>query len=153
MIERERFVSAWTHLEQRFGAQPGASSYLEYLNSQGMETEDFLASATSLWATSRFFPRPADFLRVESARGWKALLTAARKGRPADVEAFNAMRAAVPDRAWLAMEALGGLDSIRSAKDLVFLHREYLGAYEQQLMDDSAVPRLPAGGPRALALT
>ena len=79
MIDRRKFTAWWQRLEARFGKTEGADAYLIYLESQGMITEAFEAAAAAVWATSRFFPRPADFLLVEAGSAWAAVLEHAPK--------------------------------------------------------------------------
>lgn len=141
MIDREVFAQVWGRLCRRFNREPDAAElqdYLEYLDASGLTTEAFVAAAEAAWATREFFPRPADFLGAESGTGWRALLKMAKEvHRAPDLEAWKLLRATVPDRSWEAISALGGLDVIRQTKDLVFLRREYLNAYEAQVQAEA----------------
>ena len=130
MIERRKFVTWWKRLEERFGETPGADAYLAYLESQGLETHDFEAAAAAVWATSRFFPRPADFLLVEAGRAWVVVLKNLPSLQSPDEQAWDAAKRRIPARAWDALASLGGASALLKARDITRVRRDFLDAYE-----------------------
>jgi hypothetical protein len=139
MIDREAFAQVWARLCRRFNreADPAeVQDYLDYLDASGVTTEAFVAASEAAWATREFFPRPADFLAGESVRGWRALQAMAGLGQY-EPEKIKAARDAVPIRAWKAIQAIGGIDAIREARDVSYVRREFLSAYEAQVQEEA----------------
>lgn len=160
MIDRDVFAEVWARLCRRFNRESDMAElqdYLAYLDASGLSTAEFVAAADAAWATREFFPRPADFLAGEGVRGWRALLDLCAISPHAEIDADgedrNARarieaRKAVPDRAWKAIQAIGGTDMIRNAKDLSYVRREYLSAFEAQVQEDAmGYARLPQRQP------
>jgi hypothetical protein len=155
MIDRRKFAAWWQRLEARFGKTEGADAYLLYLESQGIDTTAFERAAAAVWATSRFFPRPADFLLVEAGAAWVAVL----KNAPALVPpltgkiAWDQARASIPDRAFDALTSIGGPTALRDAHDMARFRRDFLEAYELAVIHDArGAFELGAGGkPLAIA--
>lgn len=78
MIDRQAFHRAWEHICARFGRDPDPrqeAAYFEFLSAQ-MDTEEFTAAARAVWATAKWFPRPADFLFLASTTDWRHVLAA-----------------------------------------------------------------------------
>lgn len=139
MIDSAVFAATWDRLCRRFGRKVDPdelSDYLDYLDASGLTTEEFVAAADAAWATREFFPRPADFLAGESLTGWRALCELASTNQY-EPEKIKAARAKVPARAWKALQAIGGTDMIREARDLSYVRREYLHAYEAQVQEEA----------------
>lgn len=155
MIDRRRFAAWWQRLEGRLGKADGADAYLLYLESQGMETEAFEAAASAVWATSRFFPRPADFLLVEAGSAWDTVRIVAPELLRlfGDAEAWRAIRQKIPDRAWRALSSLGGPTALRDSTDLVRFRREFLDAYELAVIDSARGSLEIGAGGKLLAIT
>lgn len=140
MIDAEVFASVWEKLCRRFNNREinreESLDYLAYLNASGLTTEAFVSAAEAAWATREFFPRPADFLAAESLTGWRALRELAGCGQY-EPDKILAARAKVPARAWKAIQAVGGTDMIRDARDLSYVRREFLHAYEAQVQEEA----------------
>jgi hypothetical protein len=139
MIDRDVFAEVWAKLCRRFGRKVDPaeiSDYLGYLDGSGLTTEAFVAAAEAVWATREFFPRPADFLAGESLTGWRALCELATTNQY-EPEKIIAARSKVPPRAFKALTAIGGTDLIREARDLSYVRREYLSAYEAQVQEEA----------------
>lgn len=156
MIDKHTFAAWWQRLEARFGETQGADAYLAYLESQGLETQDFASAAASVWATSRFFPRPADFLLVQAGAAWAAVLKHAASLVPpvSSREAWDDARAAIPERAFKALGTIGGPVALRECSDLARFRRDFLDAFERAVIEDARGSfQLPtARTPRAKAL-
>lgn len=155
MISPETFVTEWAALEERFRVETSTAMmerYREYLNPR-MSDEEFRAAARQVFATNRFFPRPADFLLVESVEQWRLL--------QARVDAFNPphggddWRPGLSARAVQAVRDLGGILAVKEAinRDGPRFRDRWEQAYESVLVADAGValgagddqPRLPAG--------
>lgn len=139
MIDRDVFAEVWARLCRRFGrkVEPAEiSDYLAYLDVCGLTTEAFVAAAEAAWATREFFPRPADFLAGESLTGWRALQALAGVGQY-EPDKIKAARAAVPMRAWRAIQSIGGVDAIREARDIGYVRRDFLNAYEAAVQEEA----------------
>lgn len=165
MIDPDVFAKVWDRLCRRFNRKHDPlelADYLDYLDGSGLSTEEFVAAADAAWATREFFPRPADFLAGEGIRGWKALLELCEisphaeyddDGEDRNARARLNARKAIPARAWRAIQAIGGTDMIRNARDLSYVRREYLNAYEAQVQEDAmGSARLPEGKPTPASL-
>jgi hypothetical protein len=147
VIDRHKFTAWWQRLEARFGKTEGADAYLLYLESQEVGTEAFEAAAAAVWATSRFFPRPADFLLVQAGSAWVSVLEHAPKLVPPvpSKTVWDEARAAIPDRAFKALGTIGGPVALREASDLARFRRDFLDAYELAVIQDArGAFRLPA---------
>lgn len=138
-IDREVFAAVWERLCRRFNRDVNhdeSLDYLTYLDASGLDTEAFMQAAEAAWATREFFPRPADFLAGESLRGWRALRELAGTSQY-EPDKLKAARAAIPKRAWQAIQAIGGVDAIREARDVSYVRREFLSAYEAQVQEEA----------------
>lgn len=139
MIDPNTFALIWERLCRRFGRDVNleeSADYLTYLDACDLTTEAFVAAADAAWATREFFPRPADFLAGESLTGWRALQALASAGQY-EPEKIRAARANVPPRAWKAIQAIGGVDAIREARDLGYVRRDFLNAYEATVQEEA----------------
>lgn len=140
-IDPGTWFNVWSRLCRRFGRQfsnEEAADYLAYLEARGMTTETALGAAEAVWATREFFPRPADFLAGEATAGWVAILEFAEKWtRHLSGDDARALLAAIPERAKRALDALGGMDVVRNAKDLSRTRRDYFEAFDRALMGES----------------
>ncbi len=154
MIDAERFFVAWTQLCKRFGRkvdEDEAGEYLAFLEDAGLSTDEALAEARGAWATREFFPRPADFLQGQGARGWAAALAWARGWSPTmDARAALALVDAVPSRAKRALDAIGGIDAIRNARDLIRVRTEFFDAFGRVLVEEVTAVALPSAPDRPL---
>lgn len=151
MIDLEKFRGVWAHLCARFNRAPDpqqAVAYHDYLT-ELMDTEEFLAAARAVWATSRFFPRPADFLTVGAGGDWGRLLAAAAAYRQGSAEWLRPWNELSP-RGRAAAAKLGDITTIRAIydRDVVRLRAAFLAAYEEAAVDQ--VLALPAPGAKAL---
>lgn len=141
MIDKEAFKQAWRRLAVRFRQEVGdpksqanadaAAMYYEYLSAL-MDTEAFLQACHAIWATARWFPRPADFLTVRAGEDWPLVLDAAAKYRPPDtawLEPFQALS----ERGRAAVKRMGGIDAVRAQmeRSVAKLREEYHAAYEE----------------------
>lgn len=148
-MKEEVFVPVWQALCQRFDHDVDldeAQAYMDYLDTLGMEEDDFLQAAGRVWATREFFPRPVDFVLAAHA----GLLSQIRK---------SALAWSKHERGWLAMaggkdsmamevvRSLGGMDQAMKLLDRgpdVF-RREVEAHLDQVLMSKDHLPAL--GGP------
>lgn len=137
MIDRETFLWHWKRICRRFGKKfdqqnlTDAEDYLAFLERR-MPTEEFEEAAQAVWATAKWFPRPADFLRVQAGREWRTVLEL--------VAAWDKPTwAGLTTNARLATEAVGGLTSIGAAKDVGRTMTLWLDAYEREVQADAAV--------------
>jgi hypothetical protein len=150
MIDQDVFAEVWGRLCRRFNREVDlaeADDYLAYLDACKLTTEEFVAAADAAWATREFFPRPADFLAGEGLRGWTALRAVAETSQY-EHEKIREARDKVPPRAWRAVQAIGGVTAIRDARDLSYIRREYLQAYEAQVQEEAmGIARLPTEQP------
>lgn len=139
MIDRSVFAEVWGRLCRRFNRSVDSQEiddYVGYLDASGLTTEAFVAASEAAWATREFFPRPADFLAGQSLTGWRALQALAACGQY-EPEKIVAARANVPARAWKAVQAIGGVDAIREARDVSYVRREFMSAYEAQVQEEA----------------
>lgn len=147
MIERETFKATWARLCRRFGQDNDpemASEFFVYL-AQRLDTEGFLAAAQAVWSTSRFFPRPADFLAVRQAADW-ALVQEAIAGFHGPDWPWAAVWKLVSELGREATTAVGGVEGLAqfSANELLHAKREWDRAYEGALVTDAvALPPAP----------
>lgn len=153
MIDKRTFVAWWKRLEDRFGQTPGADAYLGYLDSQGMDSDEFELAASAVWATARFFPRPADFLLVQAGQAWDAVRKNVSDLQTRDEAAWFAARARIPDRAWKVLATLGGPPAVLDTRDLSRVRRDFLDAYELTVAEEAmGALRVEPGGERVVAL-
>ncbi len=134
MIERSEFGRAWKHLCERFGRANDpqqAAAYFGFL-SEAMDNEEFTRAARTLWATARFFPRPADFLVVAANKEWLKVLQAVELYTPPQAEWLEPWRSLTP-RARQACDRLGGIAGMRQIfdKDVLRLKEAWEKSYEQ----------------------
>jgi hypothetical protein len=144
VIDNTEFKRAWTAIVDRFGKEFNpkiAAAYYEFLSPQ-MDTETFLAAARTVWASAKWFPRPADFLTAGVGDEWRRV----------DVWMDPSLTAVERDEKWRALSArtretvkrLGGLDAMRGVKDVLRLKSAFEQTYEQAMA--SEVLALPVGG-------
>lgn len=144
MIDRDEFKNTWAHLCERF-RRPNdtkqSAAYYVFLNEQ-MDTGEFLKAARAIWATSKYFPRPADFLLVSAGNDWRHLLAAIEECKPPEWS-WKKHYDQLSDRARSACEQLGGIHAMRTVfdKDVLRLKSAWERAYEQAAAD--AVLALP----------
>ncbi len=135
MIDKDAFKAAWRRLATRFG-QPvdvdQAAMYHQYL-SELMDTEEFLGACQAVWATARWFPRPADFLTVRAGQEWPLVLECAAGYHPPDWPWTEPWKRLSP-RGRAACQRLGGMEAIREqlARSAIKLREAYLAAYEEE---------------------
>jgi hypothetical protein len=134
MIDRSAFKQAWGHICARFGREHDpkqAAAYFEYLSEQ-METEEFLASARAIWATAKWFPRPADFLTVVVTDEWLKVLACVEDYNPPHGKWYEKWREFEP-RTRSACDQLGGIAGMKAVaeKDVIRLKAAWEQAYEQ----------------------
>lgn len=125
------FLSHWERLARRFNRNLDAScleeanDYYAFL-SERISAEDFLLSATAVWATSKWFPRPADFLSYNAGMEWLVVLSLADKW---DKETWNGLTNA----AKVATESIGGLNSIGGSRDIVKIRNAWFESFERAI--------------------
>ena len=146
MIDPTQFHAAWEGLCTRFGKEPDprqAGAYLRYLSEQ-MTTEQFIQSVRALWATAKWFPRPADFLLIATADDWQIVMRCMDECKPPEWNWSDIWREEMNERARAACLALGGIQSMRPMrdKDIIRLKAAWESAYEQAAA--SAALALPA---------
>lgn len=140
-IPRQLFLEHWKRICRRFGRGfdegnlADAEDYLVFLDGR-LTAEEFVDAARAVWATARWFPRPADFLGVMAGHEWRTVLEVAGNWDP---DAWAELTVA----AKLATEAVGGTAGIREARDVPRLRAAWLDAYEREVKAECAVPRLP----------
>jgi len=147
MIDQAAFIRAWRHLCTRFGRKVDAdeaAEYLDFLDGQ-LDTDSFLAAARVLWATAKWFPRPADFVLVGAAGEWRLVLEAVDRYAPPDT-AWLKPWGALSDRSREACQQLGGLAAMRAVyeRDVLRLKAAWEAAYEQEVGLEAAATLLPA---------
>lgn len=153
MITREVFAKVWASLCARFGRENDArqaAAYLEYLDGQ-LSTEELQVAGRALWATSRFFPRPADFLLVGAAGEWRLVLECMEGHRGPDWP-WSKVWPRLGQRAKDACNALGGVGALRAAfeRDPIRTKEAWEAAYEQATVGDAL--KLPPPAPPARQL-
>lgn len=121
-------------------------AYFEYLGAQ-MDTDGFIAAARVLWATSRFFPRPVDFVLAGTAGEWPTVVRAVEEYTPPRADWLEHWEQ-LSDRSRAACHRLGGLAAMRKAyeRDTLRLKAEWERAYEQEI--SAEVLALPSPGQR-----
>jgi hypothetical protein len=151
MIEQQTFSRAWKRLCTRFGRTVDAdeaADFHEYLSAR-MSTPEFLAAAQSLWATAKWFPRPADFVLVDASGEWRRVLEAVSRYSPPDA-AWVKPWDALSERAQAACRQLGGLSAMRAIyeRDVLRLKAAWETEYER-LVGQEAIALPPGEQPRA----
>lgn len=133
MIDKKVFHREWVPLAARFGKEENVgqeAAYWAFLNPL-MGDEEFTAAARTIWATAKWFPRPADFLLVNAAAEWAGVMECMeRSGR---LHAWHEQYAALPERARKACMALGGVPILKTLhdKDPIRAKTEWERALEQ----------------------
>lgn len=145
MIDKDEFKAAWRNLLVRFGKEVNvdqAAMYYDYLSAT-MDTAEFLPACHAIWATAKWFPRPADFLTVRAGQEWPLVLSAAEAYRPPDAAWVPLFRALSP-RSQAAIRRLGGIDAVRAQmeRSVVKLRESFLAAYEEEATTEALA--LPA---------
>lgn len=148
MIDKGEFMRAWEHLSARFGRESNAgqaAAYYGFLNDQ-MDTPAFLQAARALWATAKWFPRPADFLLLSASGEWGLVLDAVKSCHPPEWR-WTEPYGRLSDRARSACDALGGIHAMVPVynKDVLRLKAAWEAAYEQATAEH--VLSLPPAGP------
>lgn len=145
MIPRETFLEHWRRICRRFDRTfdranlEDAEGYLEFLGPR-MSAEEFDEAARAVWATAKWFPRPADFLGVMAGQEWRTVLALSADF---DAEAWAELTTA----AKLATESLGGTAAIRESRNVERMRSAWIDAYELEVQAEASVLRLPAPGP------
>lgn len=139
MPSRPTFLRWWKRLEERFGEQRGVEAYYVYLHRTLPSDEEFEPAAAAVWATTRFWPRPADFLLVGGASGWDLVRRYApgMVGGAVSADTWRERQALIGERAWAALDALGGPIALRDSRDVPRFRREFLHAYELVVTKES----------------
>lgn len=121
--------------------QEEAADYLEFIEDAGMTEEQIRSQWKALWATREFFPRPADFLSGQAASGWRAILDAASHSY-AHSPTWPAHRARIPDRAWQALQSLGGMATVSQGqqRNLIQLRDRYFDAFDRTVVEEITAP-------------
>lgn len=135
MIDKAAFKQGWRNLSARFGKEINADQaamYYDYL-SQVMETDEFLQACNAIWATAKWFPRPADFLNVRAASEWPIVLRCANEYRPPDATWFETWKLLAP-RSQAAVKRLGGIDAVKEqlARNSLKIKEAFLAAFEEE---------------------
>lgn len=155
MIDRKEFLKAWQAIEERFGRTPDpkmAAMYLAFLTEQ-METAEFLAAARTIWATAKFWPRPADFLTLGPAGEWPIVVRCidgfrapdwpwVKPGPDGELSPWHSLS----ERSRAACRQMGGMDVLKATyeRDPIRAKTEWERALEQTTAD--AVLQLAATG-------
>jgi hypothetical protein len=132
MIDRRAFTRSWQEILTRFGRDPEpgqAAAYYEYLSEQ-MDTEQFLAAARALWATARYFPRPADFLLMGAGGEWDTVRLAMEG---VSTQSWAGHWRTLSARSQDACRALGGVPHMADmwARDSIRLKAAWEAEYER----------------------
>ena len=141
MISPGLFLEHWKRICRRFdrvfdkGNLADAEDYMAFLGPR-MGDEEFGEAAQAVWATAKWFPRPADFLSVRAGHEWRLVLEVS-------VNFDRDVWARLTSAAKLATEAVGGTEGIRRAREIVRLRTAWLDAYEREVQAESSVSRLP----------
>lgn len=151
MITTHTFSQEWRRHCLRHGRaidQDEAACYLEYLSEQ-MDEATFVAASRALWATSRFFPRPADFVLIGAGGEWRLVIRCIEGFAPPKWEWTGPWKE-LSDRGREACKQLGGMETMRAAfeRDALRLKAAWEQAYEQATAAE--VLQLVAGEVRQL---
>jgi hypothetical protein len=147
MIDAESFALAWKHLEERFGKERNEAMrlmYYDFLAAQ-MDTDAFMGAARTIWATFKWWPRPADFLTLAAAGEWPLVVKCVEGYRPPDWP-WMETRKQLSERAWGGVRQMGGIDALKAAyeRDPLRAKEAWEKALEQSTAD--AVLQLAAAG-------
>lgn len=147
MIEESAFKHAWSQLLKRFGRDmdPGtAAAYYEYLSPQ-MDTAAFLSASQAIWATAKWFPRPADFVLQHAAGDWAIVLQCIAGYHGPDWAWIRAWEQ-LSTRGKTACKAFGGMDVIKATyeKQPLTFREAWTAAYEQTAATDALALPAPA---------
>jgi hypothetical protein len=160
MIDLEEFTKAFRLICSRFGREfvtEQAGAYLRFLNDttdtgdDRRDTEAFLAAARAVWATSKFFPRPADFLTVLAGGEWTVVLELIEKARRREAWS-DEWRGQLTQRGRDACLKLGGVPGMVAMvdRDLIRTKAAWEEAYEQATTTAALALPKPARPERAL---
>lgn len=138
MLDKTQFAKTFALLAARFGkdfgdqAGPLSAGYFTYLDACGLSDVDLERAARAIFATHKFFPRPADFLCAHLASEWAVVLDALDACRPPDY-GWAPYFKILSGKGRNACLALGGIPTMREIadKDLVRLKQAWERAYEQ----------------------
>lgn len=149
MIDPVKFREIWAHLCARFNREVDANlavSYLEYLT-ELMDTEEFVIAARAVWATGRFFPRPADFVVIRAGLEWPTVLECLSGFHPPDWP-WQAPWKDLSPRAQSACHRLGGISAMaeEAVRGVTRLRESYQTAYEEEATAEALA--LPAASVR-----
>ncbi len=159
MIDKAVFVEEWKALLVRFGRKVDDANteqgrrFYAFL-SPLMDTETFTSAARSVWATSRFFPRPADFLTTQATEVWAEMSALLRAYNPpiwgerySATEWWQAWRA-LPDAATDAADALGTAEQLQKLlhSHSMKLREQWERLYEQHTVTEAVKALPPAKG-------
>ena len=130
-IQSDSFLRAWETLEKRFGKQPpgSAADYLGYLD--GVLTDEEFGSAwRAVWATCRFFPRPADFLMVRQGEDWAKVQEAEKLARKR--EDWGSVFRSMTPQGQKSIQAMGGIFVVgeQMQKSGSYVRRDFGAEYE-----------------------
>lgn len=135
MIDKDTFKAAWRRLCVRFGQAVDADQaamYHQYLT-ELMDTDEFLVSCRAIWASAKWFPRPADFLSVRAGLDWPLVLECAEGYAPPDWRWVEPWKRMSP-RGQAACQRLGGMTAIHDqmGRSVLKLREAFLVAYEEE---------------------
>lgn len=149
MIDKAEFKTAWRRLLVRFGkAEVNADQAMMYYHylSELMTTEEFLRACQAVWATAKWFPRPADFLTVAAGSEWPRVISCMEAHHPPDF-GWAEMWKELSPRTRAACLRLGGIASMKEQanRGMVKLREAFLAAYEEEATAQAlALPAPPA---------
>jgi hypothetical protein len=161
VIDRDTFDQVWASLEDRLNRKHSVDThtmYYAFLTPQ-MDTAEFLAAASALWAGATWWPRPVDFILAAARGEWTLVQEAAEAHYGPDWPAVNGYpdgrRAPWPlvsERSKEAVRIVGGIAAVRAAceKDPVRAREAWEKALEQ-VAAEAATKIAPAGVFKALA--
>lgn len=150
MIEPGIFANEWAVLVERFGkyrdSELMAKRYLEHLSPR-LSTDEFVAAARHLFATSEFFPRPQDFIDVAGRSrqavaqdDWEHCQRAMRGDRTAYQR--------LSDEGRRVVRMMGGLDRLRMTKlgQIDWRRKEFLELHGSRGPDVERLPPMTEDG-------
>lgn len=152
MIDLTAFNDAFRSLSTRFGRAYDANqaaAYHEFLDDH-LDTPQFQAAARTIWATAKWWPRPADFLMVGSGDEWHRVTL--WMDPAASPQKRDEHWGALSTRAQTAVKRIGGLEALQglSGKDALRVKAAWEAAYEQATASAVLSLPLPKTGLRAL---
>ena len=149
------WARAFLALAKRFGRTPDteeARMYGAYLDSCGLTVDEAVAACRSLWATARFWPRPADFLEVTAEREWaKVLYLSQRHGSDPEYRAvWDTLTLDAKD----AIGSLGGIHTLKEARSILRVREAFFDALSrttaaraaQMALGATSEPQMLPGG-------